>query len=703
MQYLYLSNNNIEDISALANLKELVLLSLGANPNLKDVSTLANCTKLETLYLHNNSIEDISALNTLTELKKLGISGNKINDLSVVDQISSLQLTNEWRTNSFYYDSVPSNYQNIEKVVAKIETENEIELPKIFVKSKDQSSKIYTEEALELVNCTLSADGTKITLNENVNEASVTIKGGAIANSKFIVTGLISNIEYSTTEPTNKSVTVIVIANKELQELEGWTLSEDKLSLTKEYTQNVEEEITVYDLAGNEGKTNIKVSNIDITAPEVEVKYSTTEPTNKSVTVTVTSNEALKEVEGWNLSEDKLSLTKVYNQNVEEELVVYDLVGNERIIPIRIVNIDKKALEAEVQYSTTEITNKTVKVTIKANEKVQQIEGWVLSTDGVTLTKTYAQNAKEELTIYDLAGNEAKVTIIVNNIDKTVPQVDIKYSTTEATNKNVTVTIVADEELQPIDGWNLSADKLTLTKEYSQNVEENVTILDLAGNERKISIKIANIDKKALEAEVQYSTTEITNKTVKVTIKAGKKVQQIEGWILEADGETLTKVYTQNKKEGVIVYDLAGNATKVTISVENIDTTAPKVEVKYSTTKTTTENVTVEIVTNEKIQELNGWNLSEDKQTLTKTYAQNKEEEVTIYDLAGNERTVTIKVNNIVEKENNKDNTNKKDNTVAEGSIPKAGANIIIIIAIIGIAFIGIAQYVKLKQYKDIK
>ena len=49
------------------------------------------------------------------------------------------------------------------------------------------------------------------------------------------------------------------------------------------------------------------------------------------------------------------------------------------------------------------------------------------------------------------------------------------------------------------------------------------------------------------------------------------------------------------------------------------------------------------------------------------------------------------------------DSTNKKDNTVADGSIPKAGVNIIIIVAIIGIAFIGIVQHVKLKQYKDIK
>ena len=700
IKYLYLSNNNIEDISVLANLKELIWLSIGGNPNLKDVSALANCTKLETLWLHNNNIENISELKALTNLKDLGISGNKISDLSIVDEIASLKLTNKWRPNLNSNDdeiTVSSNYQNISKILTKTEAANEITLPQIFTKIKDKNSKLYTEEALELVNCTLSSDGTKIKLNENVNEATVTIKGGAIADSKFVVKvddgkPPILDVKYSTTEPTNKSVTVTITSNKELKELEGWKLSADKLSITKEYTQNVTEEITVQDFAGNTGKAKVTINNIDVTAPEVEVKYSTTETTHDTVTVTVKSNEKLKEVKGWTLSEDKLILTKEYTDNTEETLIIYDLAGNERKIPIRIANIDKVELEAKVEYSTTEATKGTVKVTIKANKKIKQVEGWTLDEAGVTLTKTYAQNAEEVVELQDLTGNKVKVNIKINNIDTTVPQVEVKYITTEVTKKKVTVTIVANEKLQELEGWKLSEDKLTLTKDYYKNVEEEITILDLVGNKRTIPIKITNIDMVELEAEVKYSTTELTRETVKVTIKANKDIQSVEGWILEEDGETLTKVYTQNKKEEVTICDFAGNEKKVTITISNIDTTAPEVEVKYSTTKTTTENVTVEIVANEQITGIEGWSLSSDKTTLTKTYSQNKEEEVTIYDLAGNSRKVTIKVNNI----------EKKDNTTAGGTIPKTGKNVIII-SLTCVLLVGIVSYIKLRKFKGIR
>ena len=412
--------------------------------------------------------------------------------------------------------------------------------------------------------------------------------------------------------------------------------------------------------------------------------------------VTIKSNEALQELEGWILSEDKLSLAKEYTQNVEEQITVYDLAGNKAYANIKVNNIDIDAPEVVVQYSTTVLTNKNLTVTIVANKELQPLEGWTLSADKLTLTKEYNQNVEEVVTIYDLAGHERKIPIKIANIDKTAPEVGVQYSTTETTNKSVTATITSNKELQPLEGWNLSADKLTLTKEYLQNVEEVVSVYDLAGNVVKISISIKNIETTGLLTSIQYSTTEITNKSVTATIVANRELKPLEGWTLSTDKLALTKEYTQNVEEEVTVYDLVGNKIKVNVSVNNIDTTAPEITVKYSTTKQTTENVTVQIIANEKIQQLNGWTLSEDKLSLTKTYAQNQEEEVTIYDLAGNERKVSIRVNNI-------EKDDKKDDTVAKDPIPQTGQNIIIAISLISIALIGIIVFIKLKGLKQVK
>ena len=69
-------------------------------------------------------------------------------------------------------------------------------------------------------------------------------------------------VEYSITKLTNKNVTATITSNEKLQEVVGWTLSEDKKTLTNEYEQNAEEEIIVKDLVGNEAKQTIKITNI---------------------------------------------------------------------------------------------------------------------------------------------------------------------------------------------------------------------------------------------------------------------------------------------------------------------------------------------------------------------------------------------------------------------------------------------------------
>ena len=65
LKYLYLNNNEIEDISPLKNL-----------------------VSIEYLGLHYNKIKDVEVLKNLINLKVLGISKNKINDLSKLSNLS---------------------------------------------------------------------------------------------------------------------------------------------------------------------------------------------------------------------------------------------------------------------------------------------------------------------------------------------------------------------------------------------------------------------------------------------------------------------------------------------------------------------------------------------------------------------------------------------------------------------------------------
>ena len=299
---------------------------------------------------------------------------------------------------------------------------------------------------------------------------------------------------YSTTALTNGNVNVTLQADKTIQSVSNWTLSTDKKTLTRSYSQNVyEEKVTVKALSGDATTIEVTINNIDKNAPEIKkITYTETEPTNQNVTVTIEANEEVQGVTGWSLSTDKKKLTKTYQANAVENVVVKDLAGNSVTANITINNIDKDAPEIKrITYTETELTNQNVTVIIEMNEELQGATGWQLSTDKKKLTKTYQEKGAENVVVKDLAGNSISVDIVVSNIDKDAPICNIE---TELSNEkdNCNVTITANEEIQPITGWTLLNDKKTLKKKYTEN---KVKVTDLAGNETTKNIEVNGIER----------------------------------------------------------------------------------------------------------------------------------------------------------------------------------------------------------------
>ena len=553
---LFLQGSSVSDISALSGLTNLTSLYL-ENNSISDISALSGLTNLTDLSLYGNSISDISALSGLTNLTHLGLGGNSISDISVLSGLSnltSLSLDNTsirdisvlaWLTNLTHLNlggnsisdisalSELTNLTDLDLRWNKIQTTipkngiQEIELPQIIKAAKDSNSKIYTESEYILTNCTLSEDGTKIIVNTNeVTSASIEIQDGNADGTIFTV-----NVGDST-EPEIK----------------------------------------------------------DTTPPEAEVRYSITSPTNQNVTVTITANEEIQEINGWTLSTGKKILTKEYTQNTEKTVIIKDLAGNETTKQINISNIDKTRPGVEISYSPDSLTNQNVTVTITANEEIQEINGWTLSTDKKVLTKTYSENKSETIGVTDIAGNITSQQVSINYIDKTTPKATVSYSTQNPTNQNVIVTITVDKEIQEVEGWELDESKKILTKEYTQNGGENVTIKDLAGNETEAVVQVYNIDRTAPEATVDYSTTQETNENVVAIITINEAIQVPSGWILDEENGLIYKEYDANTEETVIIKDLAGNETEVEIIINNI--VKPNTENNEGNTNTPNTNET---------------------------------------------------------------------------------------------------------------
>lgn len=90
MEELWLAKNKITDLTGLASLPKLRLLSIQAN-RIRDLSPLADVPDLEELYISYNALETLNGLEHNTKLRILEISNNKITSLKGLEPLAELE------------------------------------------------------------------------------------------------------------------------------------------------------------------------------------------------------------------------------------------------------------------------------------------------------------------------------------------------------------------------------------------------------------------------------------------------------------------------------------------------------------------------------------------------------------------------------------------------------------------------------------
>ena len=182
---------------------------------------------------------------------------------------------------------------------------------------------------------------------------------------------------------------------------------------------------------------------------------------------------------------------------------------------------------------------------------------------------------------------------------KEAPSIVLKASTTKPTNKDVTVKVaVTDNKKVTLKKWAIGANAAnkfstvgTKLVDNSFTVNKNGTYtvyaLDNNGNKRTKSIKISNIDKTNPTISLSPSTTNATNENVVVTASIDDNVKVAsKKW---ASGNQTATYFTKNGTKftsntfkintngtyTVYAKDSAGNTHVQTITISNIDKTAP--------------------------------------------------------------------------------------------------------------------------------
>lgn len=204
---------------------------------------------------------------------------------------------------------------------------------------------------------------------------------------------------------------------------------------------------------------------------------------------------------------------------------------------------------------------------------------------------------------------------------KEAPSIVLKASTTKPTNKNVTVHVtVTDNKKVTFKKWAVGAKPAnkfstadTTLKNNSFTVSKNgiytVYALDNNGNKRTKLIKISNIDKTNPTISLSPSTTDATNENVIVTasIKDNVKIAT-KKW---TSGKHTATYFTKNgtKFTGntfkinsngtytVFAKDGAGNTYVQTITISNIDKTAPTITLSIPESDVTAVSKKIQVST----------------------------------------------------------------------------------------------------------
>ncbi len=419
-------------------------------------------------------------------------------------------------------------------------------------------------------------------------------------------------IEYGTRDITNEDVIVTLIPSEEV------TVTNNDGKKTYIFTENGEFTFEFVDEAGNTGRATANVTWINKKAPSGNVTYDITTPTNKNVVTT------LNVAAGVTVTNNNGSKTYTFNNNGSFTFEFVDATGNRGTTTATVNWIDRVAPKGSLVYSTKDITNKNVEVTLITNEET------IVTNNNGSTKYVFSENGEFTFEFRDLAGNTGSITAKVDWINKNAPVGTISYDITTLTNKDVVATLTV------ADGVTVTNNGGLKTYRFSENGEFTFEFVDVAGNKGTATAKVDWINKKAPVGTISYNITSLTNKDVIATLNVG------DGITITNNNGSRTYTFTNNGEFTFEFVDNAGNKGTAVATVNWIDKVAPKGKITYDISEKTEGPVTATLSVDKDVTITNNGG------SLKYTFTQNGEFTFEFVDKAGNKGSVKAKVDWIV-------------------------------------------------------
>ena len=263
---------------------------------------------------------------------------------------------------------------------------------------------------------------------------------------------------------------------------------------------------------------------------------------------------------------------------------------NTKTVSHRVSNIDRDDPTAEIKASPEGWTSQDVTITVNATDGLSGID-YIEMPNGEKVYKSEGEyhateNGSYTFKVVDKAGNEVVYTEEIDNIDKTIPQLSAKVTSTMWTSGTVGIEVVSGQSTSGLEGIELIREPGGIVTEG--NLANNKKVYTVSGNglytfqatygsgaTSEVSVNVTNIDKEKPNIEITGNVLDwveedvITLTVTAIDAKSGvKSITLPNGKVIS--NSTATYMVTTNGNYTFIVTDNVGNTETVTEKVEHL-------------------------------------------------------------------------------------------------------------------------------------
>src|SRR5690625_7833846 len=560
-------NNNLESVDIPDSVEKIGGYAF-YNNNLTSVDIPDSVTEIGSGAFRDNNLESVDIPDSVTEIGSHAFSYNNLESVAIPRNIEALE-QDVFSNNHIKDVTLPNNLKTINQNAFKNNKIKDIELP-ISLKeigfsafeNNELSGDLVLPEKIDLILWNVFKDN---------NLDSVTIP-----NKEVEIFDLFGDpFENNKNNPSDFTLAGIKGSDVErfadeygytFKQLNGEVIFEKEGSSTWKQKHSVK--VDVYGVSDKK---------------PLEYSWSTSTSTPTSGWKSFQSGDTLK-------IEDK---TGEYYLHIRGESILGDDIKERS----NVFKVDNTRPDLSLTLNTKKPTNKDVTLTAKGSDEYSGVKRIRMSSDsfwtnGDTLTKTISENGVYTFEVEDNVGNRTSKSITVDNIDKEKPKISLSSDGGDWARSHSTKITATDDEsgIEKLEyRWTTSSSfpsssfsstssgsAVNVPKESGKHYL-HVKATDKAGNEAKHTSKAFKIDREKPQLTITSNTTSETHEDVILTAKGKDSYSGVKR-IKNPDGkwenkEEVTFTVTKNGTYEFKVEDHAGNTSKESVKVDNINKT----------------------------------------------------------------------------------------------------------------------------------